>query len=65
MIDRKCGACILRKVFDADFVSFYLIQACEKGDDDFYEVQCSTYNKEPYRGLYLEWTPNYKQYDCK
>lgn len=39
------------------------IKVCPKGDDDFYEVQCSSYNKQPYRGWYLKWKPDLKLYD--
>ncbi|CAC5398721.1 A disintegrin and metalloproteinase with thrombospondin motifs 5,A disintegrin and metalloproteinase with thrombospondin motifs 18,A disintegrin and metalloproteinase with thrombospondin motifs 16 [Mytilus coruscus] len=39
------------------------IKVCPNGDGDFYDVQCTSYNKEPYRGWYLKWKPNHKLYD--
>ncbi|XP_076112520.1 A disintegrin and metalloproteinase with thrombospondin motifs 16-like isoform X2 [Mytilus galloprovincialis] len=39
------------------------VKVCPDGDGDFYDVQCTSYNKEPYRGWYLKWKPNHKLYD--
>ncbi|KAK3086103.1 hypothetical protein FSP39_013590 [Pinctada imbricata] len=41
------------------------VQDCPRGEDDFYQVQCSSYNAKPFRGWYLKWRPHRKLYNAK
>ncbi|XP_067651934.1 A disintegrin and metalloproteinase with thrombospondin motifs 16-like isoform X2 [Haliotis asinina] len=40
-------------------------KTCPYGDDDFLEVQCSTYNEKPFKGWYLQWKPYKKLYNAQ
>ncbi|XP_021354644.1 A disintegrin and metalloproteinase with thrombospondin motifs 18-like [Mizuhopecten yessoensis] len=36
------------------------MEECPEGDEDFYAVQCTSYDKKPFRGWYLKWKPHKK-----
>ncbi|XP_046367017.1 A disintegrin and metalloproteinase with thrombospondin motifs 16-like isoform X2 [Haliotis rufescens] len=40
-------------------------KTCPYGDEDFHDVQCSTYNEKPFKGWYLQWKPYKKLYNAQ
>ncbi|WAR11678.1 ATS18-like protein [Mya arenaria] len=39
------------------------VQDCPAESEDFHAVQCSTYDKQPFRGWYLQWKPQRRHND--
>lgn len=39
------------------------VNDCEEGEKNIHAMQCATYDKQPFRGWYLNWKPYNKLYD--